>query len=80
MKALCISFQGKPFFYHQAVKEELKKFQNLEAGSPGFLPTIKALMSNLSDHIKEEEEQDTSFGQQTERRRLSKHCEELWSH
>ncbi|OBT86574.1 hypothetical protein VE02_05099 [Pseudogymnoascus sp. 03VT05] len=27
------------------------------AGSPEFLPTIKALMSNLSDHIKEGEEQ-----------------------
>ncbi|KFY94790.1 hypothetical protein V500_03055 [Pseudogymnoascus sp. VKM F-4518 (FW-2643)] len=43
---------------HQTVKEELKKFQNLKAGSPEFLPTIKTLMSNLSDHIKEEEEQD----------------------
>ncbi|OBT74901.1 hypothetical protein VF21_06090 [Pseudogymnoascus sp. 05NY08] len=43
---------------HHTVKEELKKFQNLKAGSPEFLPTIKALMSNLSDHIKEEEEQD----------------------
>jgi hypothetical protein len=40
------------------VKEELKKFQNLKAGSPEFLPTIKNLMSDLSQHIKEEEEQD----------------------
>ncbi|KFY45323.1 hypothetical protein V495_03040 [Pseudogymnoascus sp. VKM F-4514 (FW-929)] len=43
---------------HQTVKEELKKFQNLKAGSPEFLPTITALMTVLSEHIKEEEEQD----------------------
>ncbi|KFY31911.1 hypothetical protein V493_00689 [Pseudogymnoascus sp. VKM F-4281 (FW-2241)] len=43
---------------HQTVKEELKKFQNLKAESPEFLLTIKALMSNLSNHIKEEEEHD----------------------
>jgi len=40
------------------VKEELKKFQNLSAGSPEFLPTIKALMSDLSEHMREEEEHD----------------------
>ncbi|KFY21560.1 hypothetical protein V493_07297 [Pseudogymnoascus sp. VKM F-4281 (FW-2241)] len=43
---------------HQTVKEELKKFQNLQAGSSDFLPIIKNLMSDLADHIKEEEEQD----------------------
>ncbi|KFY96246.1 hypothetical protein V498_02785 [Pseudogymnoascus sp. VKM F-4517 (FW-2822)] len=43
---------------HQTVKEELKKFQNLEAGHVEFLPTIKALMTDLSQHIKEEEEED----------------------
>lgn len=44
--------------WHSKVKERLKKFQNLKAGSPEFLPTIKALMADLSEHIKEEEEQD----------------------
>lgn len=43
---------------HQAVKEQLKKFQNLKAGSPEFISTIKALMVDLAEHIKEEEEQD----------------------
>jgi hypothetical protein len=40
------------------VKEQLKKFQNLKAGSPEFLATIKALMVDLAEHINEEEEQD----------------------
>jgi hypothetical protein len=40
------------------VKEQLKKFQNLKAGSSEFTPTIKSLMADLSQHIKEEEEQD----------------------
>lgn len=40
------------------VKEQLKKFQNLTAGSSEFTPTIKSLMADLSQHIKEEEEQD----------------------
>jgi hemerythrin-like domain-containing protein len=40
------------------VKEQLKKFQNLKAGSPEFISTIKALMADLAEHIKEEEEQD----------------------
>jgi hemerythrin-like domain-containing protein len=43
---------------HQTVKEQLKKFQNLKAGSPEFISTIKALMADLAEHIKEEEEQD----------------------
>lgn len=40
------------------VKEELKKLQNLKAWSPVFLSPIRVFMSNLSDHIKEEEKQD----------------------
>ena len=43
---------------HQVVKEKLKKFQNLKASDPEFLPTIKDLMKDLSQHIKEEEEND----------------------
>ncbi|KLJ12530.1 hypothetical protein EMPG_12446 [Blastomyces silverae] len=43
---------------HQVVKEELKKFQNMKTTDPEFIPTIKALMKNLSKHIKEEEEDD----------------------
>ena len=40
------------------VKEELKKFQSLKAGTPDFLPTIQALWRDLAAHIQEEEEQD----------------------
>lgn len=40
------------------VKEKLKIFQNLKAGSPEFIPTIKSLMESLSIHIKEEETLD----------------------
>ncbi|KAI1304421.1 hypothetical protein EDD11_005113 [Mortierella claussenii] len=43
---------------HQTVKEQLYKFQNLKASDPEFTPTLKALWSNLSEHIKEEEEND----------------------
>ncbi|PGG95390.1 hypothetical protein AJ79_10087 [Helicocarpus griseus UAMH5409] len=43
---------------HQVVKEQLKKFQNMKPTDPDFIPTIKALMKNLSQHMKEEEEED----------------------
>ncbi|OJJ05016.1 hypothetical protein ASPVEDRAFT_44561 [Aspergillus versicolor CBS 583.65] len=43
---------------HNSVKEELKKFQNMKATDPEFESTIKALMADLSSHIKEEEQQD----------------------
>lgn len=36
----------------------MKKFQNLKATDPDFLPTIKNLMADLSEHIKEEERDD----------------------
>ncbi|RJE19512.1 hypothetical protein PHISCL_08154 [Aspergillus sclerotialis] len=43
---------------HQSVKEQLKKFQNMKPSDPEFEPTIKGLMQDLSQHIKEEESQD----------------------
>jgi len=43
---------------HQAVKEQLYKFQNLKPEDPDFEPTIKSLWSDLKQHIKEEEEHD----------------------
>ncbi|KAJ5601707.1 hypothetical protein N7510_011241 [Penicillium lagena] len=42
---------------HQSVKQ-LKIFQNMKASDPQFIPTIKALMEDLSEHIKEEETND----------------------
>ncbi|EYE96334.1 uncharacterized protein EURHEDRAFT_452628 [Aspergillus ruber CBS 135680] len=43
---------------HQSVKEQLKQFQNMEPSEPQFESTIKALMQDLSEHIKEEESND----------------------
>ncbi|KAI9852447.1 MAG: hypothetical protein M1830_006793 [Pleopsidium flavum] len=43
---------------HQTVKEHLKKFQDLHASSPEFIPTLKTLMAGLSKHNKEEERDD----------------------
>ncbi|KAJ5479690.1 hypothetical protein N7530_005199 [Penicillium desertorum] len=43
---------------HQSVKEQLKKFQNMKPSDSEFIPTIKALMEDLSQHIKEEETDD----------------------
>jgi hypothetical protein len=40
------------------VKEQLKKYQKLKFGDPGFYSTIKTLMEDLAKHIKEEEEHD----------------------
>lgn len=37
------------------VKEQLKEFQNMTHCDPQFIPTIKALMDNLSKHISDEE-------------------------
>jgi hemerythrin superfamily protein len=43
---------------HQKVKELLYKFQGLKPNDHEFKPTLQALWSDLSQHIKEEEEQD----------------------
>ncbi|EEP81950.1 predicted protein [Uncinocarpus reesii 1704] len=43
---------------HQVVKELLKKFQNMKPADTEYMPTIKSLMDNLSQHIKEEESED----------------------
>ncbi|KAI9832738.1 MAG: hypothetical protein M1826_001297 [Phylliscum demangeonii] len=43
---------------HQVVKNKLSKFQSLKPEHPDFLPTIKSLMQDLAQHIKEEEGQD----------------------
>jgi len=43
---------------HQEVKEKLAKFQSLKAGTPEFVPALKDLMEPLSEHIKEEENDD----------------------
>jgi len=43
---------------HQTVKEALHKFQNLNPASPEFSPTLEALMKDLNEHIKEEENDD----------------------
>jgi hemerythrin-like domain-containing protein len=40
------------------LKEKLKNFQNLEASDPQFTASIKDIMNDLSQHIKEEEESD----------------------
>ncbi|KAI0901583.1 hypothetical protein F4806DRAFT_490059 [Annulohypoxylon nitens] len=41
---------------HQTLKEQLYKFQSLEADDPEFEPTFRSLLSNLQRHAKEEEE------------------------
>ncbi|KAJ5803699.1 uncharacterized protein N7518_000002 [Penicillium psychrosexuale] len=43
---------------HLKVKEQLKVFQNMTPSDLKFIPTIKELMENLSEHIKEEENDD----------------------
>ncbi|KAL4908616.1 hypothetical protein BDW74DRAFT_175299 [Aspergillus multicolor] len=43
---------------HQAVKEQLKHFQQLDPSNDAFIPTLKSLMADLSAHMKEEESQD----------------------
>ncbi|KAL1953563.1 hypothetical protein VTO42DRAFT_2590 [Malbranchea cinnamomea] len=43
---------------HQVVKEMLKKFQDMKPSEPNYISTIKNLMDNLSQHIKEEESED----------------------
>ncbi|KAL1985735.1 hypothetical protein VTN96DRAFT_7483 [Rasamsonia emersonii] len=42
----------------QTVKERLNIFQNMSCSDPQFLPTIRALMDDLSQHLKEEETND----------------------
>ncbi|KIR67354.1 HHE domain-containing protein [Cryptococcus bacillisporus CA1873] len=43
---------------HRKVKEMLYKFQQLSPSDNQFEPTIKRLMSDLAEHIKEEETED----------------------
>jgi len=43
---------------HQSVKDALYKFQKLTPENPEFLPTLDALMKDLNQHIKEEENDD----------------------
>ncbi|KAJ5146158.1 uncharacterized protein N7515_000722 [Penicillium bovifimosum] len=43
---------------HLRVKEQLKAFQNMKPSDTEFIPTIKELMVTLSQHIKEEENDD----------------------
>ncbi|KAL4954691.1 hypothetical protein BDW69DRAFT_183253 [Aspergillus filifer] len=43
---------------HQAVKEQLKNFQQLDPSNDQFLPTVIDLMSDLTVHMKEEETED----------------------
>ncbi|GKT45321.1 putative hexaprenyl pyrophosphate synthase, mitochondrial [Colletotrichum spaethianum] len=43
---------------HQAVKEKLYEFQNLDSQDAAFEPTLESLMKDLRRHIKEEEEDD----------------------
>lgn len=40
------------------MKEKLKIFQDMNTSDPKLIPMIKSLMSNLSEHIKEEEQDD----------------------
>ncbi|KAJ5542911.1 hypothetical protein N7535_005333 [Penicillium sp. DV-2018c] len=43
---------------HMKIKEDLKAFQKMKPSDPQFIPAIKALMTDLSQHIKEEETDD----------------------
>ncbi|KAJ6088464.1 hypothetical protein N7486_009725 [Penicillium sp. IBT 16267x] len=43
---------------HLSVKTQLKAFQNMQPSNPQFEPTLKALMEDLTQHIKEEESED----------------------
>ncbi|CAI7600814.1 unnamed protein product [Penicillium pancosmium] len=43
---------------HLSVKKQLKAFQNMQPSDPEFETTIKSLMKDLSEHIKEEESDD----------------------
>ncbi|EAW09084.1 HHE domain protein [Aspergillus clavatus NRRL 1] len=53
-----VSMADKDRREHQTVKEKLKKFQNLDPSNPEFMSTIKSLMVDLAQHIKEEETND----------------------
>ncbi|KAL3447185.1 hypothetical protein BJX65DRAFT_295847 [Aspergillus insuetus] len=46
---------------HQKVKEQLKTFQELDPAHQDFLPTLDTLMENLTEHIKEEENEDLVY-------------------
>jgi len=43
---------------HHKVKEMLKVFQNMKSQDPEYVPKLKELMADLSEHIKEEEHGD----------------------
>ncbi|KAI1075406.1 hypothetical protein F5B20DRAFT_585369 [Whalleya microplaca] len=43
---------------HQKIKEQLHKFQSLNADTEDFMPTFRNLYSDLQEYIKEEEDHD----------------------
>jgi len=43
---------------HHQVKELLKQFQNMKPKDPNYIPKLKEIWGPLSQHMKEEEEQD----------------------
>ncbi|KAI1213305.1 uncharacterized protein F4807DRAFT_410507 [Annulohypoxylon truncatum] len=43
---------------HQTIKEQLYRFQGLEANDPEFGPTFRSLLASLQQHVKDEEEHD----------------------
>ncbi|KAJ5988976.1 hypothetical protein N7481_004186 [Penicillium waksmanii] len=43
---------------HQDIKEQLKMFQGLRSTDPRFIPTLRALIGDLENHIRKEEDQD----------------------
>jgi len=43
---------------HQTVKDKLHVFQGLKAGTTDFIPSLKSIMDDLAEHIKEEERDD----------------------
>ncbi|PSN72447.1 HHE domain-containing protein [Corynespora cassiicola Philippines] len=64
----CLGLEGKEKAdkdrqeHHKAslaqVKEMLKVFQNMKSTDPNYVPKIKKLMTDLSEHIKDEEQDD----------------------
>jgi hypothetical protein len=46
------------FTRHVQVKEQLSRFENMSPTDPEFDSTIKSLMEDLKEHIREEEQED----------------------
>ncbi|KAL2696936.1 hypothetical protein AAEP93_002231 [Penicillium crustosum] len=53
-----VAMANKDRDQHLKVKTQLKAFQNMTPSDTQFVPTIRELMDNLSEHIKEEESDD----------------------